>query len=198
MGRFLNADAFASTGQGILGNNMFAYCLNNPIMNTDALGTSAQYAQIVDTVDEICANLLHALRNAEDITQKLNHAMINNAEELYTYNRIYGRLAATYYFVKMVKPGGEWDFKSQKEWGLKSGKFYLYNGKLLAYDDIGNIHYGFVGSVLFAEDVLLEAGGYVQLYTKTSSLSYWNSNWDDPRDQKAIKFGCQLWREGFE
>ena len=29
MGRFINADAFATTGQGLLGNNMFAYCGNN-------------------------------------------------------------------------------------------------------------------------------------------------------------------------
>ncbi len=36
--RFLNADSLASTGQGILGNNMFAYCNNNPIMCTDHSG----------------------------------------------------------------------------------------------------------------------------------------------------------------
>ena len=30
-GRFINADEFVSTGQGILGNNMFAYCGNNPV-----------------------------------------------------------------------------------------------------------------------------------------------------------------------
>ena len=39
VGRFLNADTFASTGQGILGNNMFAYCGNNPISHWDPLGT---------------------------------------------------------------------------------------------------------------------------------------------------------------
>jgi len=42
IGRFLNADAFVSTGQGVLGNNMFAYCLNNPIMLRDALGRTAR------------------------------------------------------------------------------------------------------------------------------------------------------------
>ena len=40
MGRFINADAYASTGQGILGNNMFAYCLNNPICYSDHRGTA--------------------------------------------------------------------------------------------------------------------------------------------------------------
>ncbi len=38
IGRFINADAFASTGQGALGNNMYAYCLNNPVMGYDPLG----------------------------------------------------------------------------------------------------------------------------------------------------------------
>ena len=38
LGRFINADAFTSTGQGILGNNMFAYCLNNPVNLTDPFG----------------------------------------------------------------------------------------------------------------------------------------------------------------
>ena len=37
-GRFLNADALVSTGQGPLGNNMFAYCNNNPISMTDTSG----------------------------------------------------------------------------------------------------------------------------------------------------------------
>ena len=39
MGRFINADALVSTGQGILGNNMFAYCMNSPINGADPCGT---------------------------------------------------------------------------------------------------------------------------------------------------------------
>lgn len=38
MGRFINADALVSTGQGLLGNNMFAYCNNNPVNYTDFNG----------------------------------------------------------------------------------------------------------------------------------------------------------------
>ncbi len=41
IGRFINADAFASTGQGALGNNMYAYCLNNPVMCSDPTGEIA-------------------------------------------------------------------------------------------------------------------------------------------------------------
>ena len=39
LGRFINADALSSTGQGLLGNNMFAYCLNNPVNGCDPCGT---------------------------------------------------------------------------------------------------------------------------------------------------------------
>ena len=38
LGRFINADSYASTGQGILGNNMFAYCINNPVIYADPYG----------------------------------------------------------------------------------------------------------------------------------------------------------------
>ncbi len=37
--RFINADTFVSTGQGVLGYNMFAYCGNNPTNNADPFGT---------------------------------------------------------------------------------------------------------------------------------------------------------------
>ena len=37
-GRFLNADGYVSTGQGLLGYNMYAYCNNNPVMGYDPTG----------------------------------------------------------------------------------------------------------------------------------------------------------------
>jgi len=37
-GRFINADSYALTGQGVLSGNMFAYCDNNPITRIDANG----------------------------------------------------------------------------------------------------------------------------------------------------------------
>ena len=42
-GRFINADGYASTGQGLLGSNMFAYCLNNPVNMTDSDGRLAKW-----------------------------------------------------------------------------------------------------------------------------------------------------------
>ena len=39
--RFLNADGNVATGQGVIGNNMFAYCINNPVIYEDHEGEMA-------------------------------------------------------------------------------------------------------------------------------------------------------------
>ena len=41
--RFINADAFASTGQGFLGHNMFVYCSNNSVNMIDPTGTMPKF-----------------------------------------------------------------------------------------------------------------------------------------------------------
>ena len=47
MGRFINADAYASTSQGVLGHNMFVYCLNNPANYMDYAGKRAGHAKAI-------------------------------------------------------------------------------------------------------------------------------------------------------
>ena len=42
MGRFINGDGLVSTGQGLLGNNMFTYCNNNPVTCRDSAGRWTQ------------------------------------------------------------------------------------------------------------------------------------------------------------
>lgn len=60
LGRFLNADALVSTGQGLLGNNMFAYCNNNPSNYSDPSGmcarclASVRSDQVMTYVSEDC------------------------------------------------------------------------------------------------------------------------------------------------
>ena len=51
LGRFINADAYVSTGQGILGNNMFAYCRNNSVSRTDASG-QADISAVEESFDD--------------------------------------------------------------------------------------------------------------------------------------------------
>ena len=51
VGRFLNADELVSTGQGILGNNMLAYCQNNPITFIDPDGLCRVVGALLTWVD---------------------------------------------------------------------------------------------------------------------------------------------------
>ena len=55
MGRFINGDALAATGQGIVGNNMFAYCGNNPVIRADESGQRYSSTEIHNFVlEDIC------------------------------------------------------------------------------------------------------------------------------------------------
>ena len=49
MHRFINADSYASTGQGFIGINMFAYCHNSPVAFYDTEGNMATEATIAAT-----------------------------------------------------------------------------------------------------------------------------------------------------
>ena len=42
VGRFINSDVFVSTGQGLLGNNPFAYCANSPVIHKDSSGNALE------------------------------------------------------------------------------------------------------------------------------------------------------------
>ena len=47
IGRFISADGYVSTGQDILGTNMFAYCLNNPVNMLDKSGSCARFVEMI-------------------------------------------------------------------------------------------------------------------------------------------------------
>ena len=50
IGRFISADNYPSTGQGLTGNNMFAYCGNNPVSREDESGEFWLTAVIISAV----------------------------------------------------------------------------------------------------------------------------------------------------
>ena len=200
VGRFVCADGYITTGQYSAKHNAFTYCNNNPERYIDDNGC---------VPDEILLRNAARYRNGGnvlmcgyannqkkvDITRKLNTEMKKNTA-LLAQNAIENRYMPALtilYFVDHVRPGGEWDFKSREDWGLRSDTIYLYNGLKLRFDDIGNIHYGYVGRVLFSREQLLVAGGAVQILAGTSEWAYWKSNFDDPRDQWAIRYGSDLW-----
>jgi hypothetical protein len=64
MGRFINSDVLATTGQNLLGNNMFAYCGNNPVDRSDFSGTF--WDTVLDVVSLI-ASVAEVVNNPDDV-----------------------------------------------------------------------------------------------------------------------------------
>ncbi len=212
-GRFASADGYVQTGQGMLDKNMFAYCANNPVMFCDpsgcsyeitikATGNSGWYEVHQNESDKNNYSVIYkegsytVLTNAVNITNKLNTAMKNNSQTFDKYSKEHNLVDTSLFFMENVKPGGAWDFKAQDDWGLNNKTSYIYNNTVLRYDDIGNMHYGYVGRIVYSKEILLFMGGFVQVCTGTTKLEYITSNFDDPRDQEMILYGYLLWDQG--
>ena len=52
-GRFISADVLLSTGQGVLGHNAFAYCLDNPVNYEDPDGLTSILSKLKDFFEQL-------------------------------------------------------------------------------------------------------------------------------------------------
>ena len=204
-GRFISADVYVSTGQGVLGANMFAYCNNNPVMYADSSGTRMC----------CCVNVADGGgKSIRDITNELNELMDSHVNELVsyyketveqfkeTYTLAGGELlfpnsagvlafsASLEFFRQKETNGGEWDLKETPTYS-KHNHFY-YNGRLVSGEDVGNIHFGYVGASLFPNVVLFAGAGWNQAKRDfhLDYLPYW---FDEPRDFEMANYGISLY-----
>ena len=207
VGRFINADAFASTGQGILGTNMFAYCRNNPVVEKDSYGGIPKCCYLLQ--DDIgWAGNEDGIR---DITEELDALMRKHAKELKKsfsdavigadkgYRYLGGRSQQTVtliaffitldFFIEKVKTGGDWDLKNNI---YPSSNQYIYNGKEYTGEDIGNIHFGYVGAALYNSWFLHFGAGVYQIFSG-SKWEYWSTCFDEHRDREMIEYGIKLY-----
>ena len=60
VGRFISSDVLLSTGQGVLGHNAYAYCLNNPVNMDDHDGNWPKW--IEDTANWVKDNIVQPIR----------------------------------------------------------------------------------------------------------------------------------------
>jgi len=99
------------------------------------------------------------------------------------------------FFVNKVKTGGDWDYKTTM------GKNTVYYCNMKNYygsytgEQIGNMHYGTVGSYLFTPTILKAAAGIYQIHSGTWQLSWLSTYFDDPSDQASIQLGINLHSE---
>lgn len=106
--------------------------------------------------------------------------------------------ATVTYFATRVREGGVWDYKRTLGY-TNEYKVFINGTKIyMRGEDIGNVHYGYVGSSIgLTTNDLCTAGGIVQLLTGTSSWAYYDSYWDDPRDTEYIKKGIYWYGKGY-
>jgi RHS repeat-associated protein len=80
VGRFINADALVSTGQGIIGFNMFVYCLNNPVNMVDYTGCLPQWME--DAWNWFDDNVIQPVVNFfEDVKEDFDNYDEKNEDE---------------------------------------------------------------------------------------------------------------------
>ena len=65
----------------------------------------------------------------------------------------------------------------------------------LRYDDPGNINFGYVGAVLFSEEILCLGAGVNQISKYGFRFGDFSTFFDDPRDNMMIKLGYALYWE---
>ena len=79
VGRFLNADGYISTNQGISEHNMFAYCGNNPIMRADPSGSFWQIlTNMVNSLANVFKNTFELYITTSRQTSAINIPIISS------------------------------------------------------------------------------------------------------------------------
>jgi len=139
-GRFISADAYISTGQGVLGHNMFAYCLNNPVIYADPTGNCAIFAKIkavLNNLQQLIKRLLSLLSTEPAVPQKDyddflddlaksessgNHAIVNP----YGFQGLYQMGSAALQDAGFMNSAGEWTALANS-YGVYSKETYLSN-----------------------------------------------------------------------
>ena len=181
--RFISADVYASTGQGFLGTNMFAYCNNKPIINSDPSGHALR-----SNLTAICDGGSGYLDRTKDVKRVLR--------ENYEQAKRWGwELDGPFEFYNAVKDRGKWDYKRRpkgSEWIPRNGVFSV-NGKKMTAEQLGNINYGFTGSVLgFPAPVLRMAGGFVAIKNSGINWEDWWYDFDSKEDAEMIQLGIDM------
>jgi hypothetical protein len=160
---------------------------------------SIQIAADVATGNPLAGYRTSMPQGASDMTGYLLDQMNGNtngaiAQELARANsgRFMDKVAADVGWAALVKGGGPWDFKvdlrhmGKTEVELAGGSY--------RFDIVANIHYGFVGRASgFASDALRSGAGITQITSRTSSLSFFWTDFDSPYDAAAVQVGIYLY-----
>ena len=167
--RFLNADAYVSTGQGELGNNMFAYCINNPVNGGDPCGTCFHHWQFWKDCAKCAASKAESKAQEEAQTIKYNVPLYNQ-----------GGLSLCWAFCQTMmesyNSGSKLTQKQAKARAIKIAQEYHGSTKRKDWNNGGwpsNLG-EYVGSIGSIEELynILQANGPVYAYYSTKDSAH--------------------------
>ena len=191
IGRFINADGYASTGQGFVGNNMFAYCGNNPVNRIDSGGT--RYCAATSISKETAADRSEAMqfqrkittnKELRDVTNEVVSALNETIPRGLLLDAIsspipgYISLAEVflyYDFYTLVNHEAPWDIKLEDVWPKTIGTTFpgkdvnvSFMGETMTPECIGNYTYGVLGHAYGIPYPMLIVGSYYAAKFPTS------------------------------
>ena len=202
MHRFINADTFASTGQGLLGCNMFAYCNNNPVAFADNEGDYCTYVvqetggggvvnpALRDVTDEVNAALLKAATEGKRRRALVDESLQGNMARLFLYAEFY----------RLVNHEAPWDIKRAKPWADTIGTEFpgkdvpvIYDGMVMTPESLGNFTYGYLGNAYGISGTMLIGGSYYAADFPTGGALLQN----EISDWRYIMLGYSYYRQGY-
>jgi RHS repeat-associated protein len=235
--RFMSIDPLAEKYYNI---SPYAYCLNNPVLFIDPDGMSTHLNRLGYIVQEnddddegvYYHNDLSNWDSSSTLGKKgdgvHNIGSFDASGGTIDINDIYTNLLnenssiakstwSPFTFKKLVKKGGDWDYKNNTNFiygklGDNDKLKFLFQGKVMEVQDVGNHHFGVVTKAYgwFSEEFALKQAGQAQIDDGTSRaewqiyetvtivsptggitiLSSMQPPYgDDPRDQMWIKAG---------
>lgn len=216
VGRFVNADEFIAARKDNLDHNLFAYCTNAPVKASDEDGHwSKALKSLAYVVAAIIAKIVVPAIGAE-VQLVVNRAKAKKAirdsgkrQTDYLVNYPYGGaenavvegIVGKYeWLYKQVNHGAPMDYKAKNRkpwWALGCSKFY-FRGRMISFEEYGNLNYGYVGKALGIYDWIIYAGGGFAAFTGGGDKS-WNPGYffDSEDDHNNIAWGIDIYKEAW-
>ena len=215
--RFINADEFINLKKGILLHNLYAYCVNAPIISNDKNGHLWRIVTILATAVVAivkAARVLVPMIGAEVQLvvnrQKAKSALENIEQErkdylMYSYggaaNAMFEGVFGKYeWFYNQVNHNAPMDYKRAARrpwWALGCDTFY-FHGRMITFEEYGNINYGYVGKALGIPDWIIFAGGGFAAVTGggdvSSRVDYF---FDSEEDHDSVAWGIEIYNQAW-
>ena len=214
--RFLCADELIGSYSSLVSHNLYDYCLGSPLSACDENGHS------IRSVFEVIAIVVALVKAAEVIIPaigaeiqlvvnraKAKQALSNSAKKQTDYlaNYPYGGAEAAFgegilgkleWFYGQVNHDAPMDYKRpwRRPWWSLGCDTFFFRGKMISFEEYGNINYGYVGKALGIWDWVIYAGGGYAAVTRggdtSGNIGYF---FDSERDHDNIAWGISIYKD---